>query len=210
MFYLLAVRRVAILIPQFFFKNGVPVWRGTGYYYSRFRPTLLHTIIFLVFLSSLAHMLIMRMNYSRDAKRVAYFENTARALAGTAREPKTSAGQPVKRRRKVRVPMVEGNEGAGTLELVVEDGQVFFVSLHHEIATPALRPGQSELREYVNNCILIKSGWRRRRRAPLERRCQALHRPHVARRAYALAPSQRRRPTPSIRARQAPCVSSTI
>ena len=25
---------------DFFYKNGVPVWRGTGYYYSRFRPGL--------------------------------------------------------------------------------------------------------------------------------------------------------------------------
>ena len=74
-------------------------------------------------------MLVMRMNYNRDAKRVAYFENTARALAGAVKEPKTSVGQPVKRRRKVRVPMVEGNEGAGTLELVVEDGHVYLVRI---------------------------------------------------------------------------------
>ncbi len=25
---------------DFFYKNGVPIWRGTGYYYSRFRPGL--------------------------------------------------------------------------------------------------------------------------------------------------------------------------
>lgn len=25
---------------DFFYKNGVPRWRGTGYYYSRFRPGL--------------------------------------------------------------------------------------------------------------------------------------------------------------------------
>jgi len=25
---------------DFFYKNGVPKWRGTGYYYSRFRPGL--------------------------------------------------------------------------------------------------------------------------------------------------------------------------
>ena len=25
---------------DFFYKNGVPVWRGTVYYYSRFRPGL--------------------------------------------------------------------------------------------------------------------------------------------------------------------------
>ena len=25
---------------DFFYKNGVPKWRGTGYYYARFRPGL--------------------------------------------------------------------------------------------------------------------------------------------------------------------------
>jgi hypothetical protein len=25
---------------DFFYKNGVPKWRGTGYYYSRYRPGL--------------------------------------------------------------------------------------------------------------------------------------------------------------------------
>jgi DnaJ family protein C protein 1 len=25
---------------DFFYKNGVPKWRGTGYYYQRFRPGL--------------------------------------------------------------------------------------------------------------------------------------------------------------------------
>lgn len=25
---------------DFFYKNGVPKWRGTGYYYERFRPGL--------------------------------------------------------------------------------------------------------------------------------------------------------------------------
>jgi DnaJ homolog subfamily C member 1 len=25
---------------DFFYKNGVPKWRGTGYYYDRFRPGL--------------------------------------------------------------------------------------------------------------------------------------------------------------------------
>lgn len=95
-------------------------------------------------------MLVMRLNYSRDAKRVAYFETTAKALAGTAREPKTSAGQPVKRRRKVKVPMVEGNEGAGVLELVVQDGEVFFVcfsSRTGRIASRRTRMQTAEERE---------------------------------------------------------------
>ena len=33
------VKRVLVRY-DFFYKNGVPRWRGTGYYYSRFRPGL--------------------------------------------------------------------------------------------------------------------------------------------------------------------------
>ncbi|KAI9636658.1 uncharacterized protein MKK02DRAFT_45364 [Dioszegia hungarica] len=112
---------------NFFYKNGVPKWRGTGYYYQRFRPTLFHTLVFIAFLTSLAHLLVMRLNYNKDRARVAYFERSARAAAGSTKEKAgAAAGQ---RRRKVKVPMVEGNEGAGVLELVVEGDNVF---LPHE------------------------------------------------------------------------------
>ncbi|KAK4685282.1 hypothetical protein P7C73_g4869, partial [Tremellales sp. Uapishka_1] len=107
---------------NFFYKNGVPIWRGTGYYYSRFRPTLLHVVAFLVGLTSLLHYLVMQLNYNKDIKRVEYFENTAKVSAGSKKDGVT-------RRRKVRVPMIEGSEGSGMLELIVEDDQVY---LPHE------------------------------------------------------------------------------
>ncbi|KAK0490905.1 DnaJ-domain-containing protein [Armillaria novae-zelandiae] len=37
---------------DFFYKNGVPKWRGTGYYYSRFRPGLGSVLVFLTVLTS--------------------------------------------------------------------------------------------------------------------------------------------------------------
>jgi curved DNA-binding protein CbpA len=188
---------------QFFFKNGVPKWRGTGYYYSRFRPSIVHVLLFLVLLSSLIHYAILRVNYRRDKQRIDYFTRAALAKAGgsgaltngsatpttdtgslpadgqdgviacvidqvdsaispadssapvlskrqaklqareakrdkTKREPATSqaasgAATPVpvpapSRRRKVRVPMIEGVEHSQSLELVVVDGQVFMAS----------------------------------------------------------------------------------
>lgn len=73
----------------------------------------------------------MQLNYNKDRRRVDYFERSARAAAGAPRESKTAAGAGVKRRRKVKVPMVEGYDGGGTLELVVEDDQVYLVSLLH-------------------------------------------------------------------------------
>ena len=38
---------------DFFYKNGVPRWRGTGYYYSRFRPGLVVSNDFIVMDGSL-------------------------------------------------------------------------------------------------------------------------------------------------------------
>ena len=137
-----SVREHKLTSEKFFYKNGVPTWRGTGYYYSRYRPSLAHTVIFLVFLTSLFHLLVMKMNYSRDRKRVDYFEQSARAAAGlppkketTAISASTSASTSINgtagkeaRRRKVKVPMVPGNEFNGHLELIVEGDDVFIVS----------------------------------------------------------------------------------
>jgi len=123
---------------QFFYKNGVPIWRGTGYYYSRYRPTLLHTLTFLIFLTSLFHLLVLKMNYAKDKKRVDYFESAARTSAGfpakkedgTAAANAGGAGSAGKegRRRKVKVPMVAGSEFSGHLELIVDGEEVFIVS----------------------------------------------------------------------------------
>ncbi|WRT68980.1 uncharacterized protein IL334_005962 [Kwoniella shivajii] len=116
---------------NFFYKNGVPKWRGTGYYYSRYRPTLSHTLIFLITLSSAFHYLVLNLNYRKHQRRITYFENAARSSAGVSGFTSNSqTGEkvvvPVQgRRRKVRVPMVEGNDQAGTLELVVIGSDVF-------------------------------------------------------------------------------------
>jgi hypothetical protein len=123
-----------LLTRQFFYKNGVPKWRGTGYYYSRYRPTLLHTLTFLIFLTSLFHFLILKMNYARDKKRVDYFEQAARTSAGLPpkkEEGGSGATNGAGRRRKVKVPMVAGSEFSGQLELIVDGEEVFIVSFIH-------------------------------------------------------------------------------
>lgn len=126
--------------PQFFYKNGVPKWRGTGYYYSRYRPTLSHTLIFLALLTSLLHLLVMNLNYNRDRKRVEYFERSAKNAAGVGLVNKIAENggniTPVTnganitegRRRKVKVAMVEGSEYGGQLELIVQGEEVYIVS----------------------------------------------------------------------------------
>ena len=109
----------------------MPKWRGTGYYYSRYRPTLSHTLLFLVLLTAGAHRLVMQLNYNRDIQRIRYFERAARISAGS-KSPATgekdqAAGAKAARRRKVKVPMVEGRDNTGYLDLIVVGDEVFLV-----------------------------------------------------------------------------------
>ena len=92
---------------QHFFKNGIPRWRGTGYYYSRFRPSLLHVLVFLTFLTSVIHYVILYMREKRDQGRVEWFERRARELAfpglssGSAGGSGTSTPLPVEKAQVV-------------------------------------------------------------------------------------------------------------
>ncbi|KAI0268247.1 DnaJ-domain-containing protein [Gloeopeniophorella convolvens] len=115
---------------DFFYKNGVPRWRGTGYYYSRFRPGLGTVLVFLTILTSGLHYVVQRMNYKRDLARIEHILEQARS---TAWGPKMI---PLGNRRKVKVNLggsprldEDGNVVNGrSIDMVVEsDGEVFMV-----------------------------------------------------------------------------------
>ncbi|KAG9093437.1 hypothetical protein FS749_014386 [Ceratobasidium sp. UAMH 11750] len=116
---------------NFFYKNGVPKWRGTGYYYSRFRPGLGTVLVFLTALACVLEFQVKRMNYARDLKRVRDLVGRAKLAAWGPRMV------PVEGSRKVRIPAVantgvEGMDGmeqrARTIEFVVEgDGSVWHI-----------------------------------------------------------------------------------
>ncbi|KAG8746750.1 hypothetical protein FRC10_003733 [Ceratobasidium sp. 414] len=114
---------------NFFYKNGVPKWRGTGYYYSRFRPGLGTVLVFLATLSCALEFQVKRMNYGRDLKRVRDLVGRAKLAAWGPRMV------PVEGSRKVRIPAtastgMDGSDGmeqrAKTIEFVVDgDGSVW-------------------------------------------------------------------------------------
>jgi len=131
----------------FFYKNGVPRWRGTGYYYSRFRPGLGTVLVFLTVLSTGLHYLIQHMNYKRDLARVEYIISQAKQAAWG---PKML---PVGSRRKVKVNLSgpsrfdeDGNViGGKSIDMVVEsNGDVFMLEADGEQtpinASAATRP----------------------------------------------------------------------
>ncbi|KAG0165857.1 hypothetical protein DFQ28_008222 [Apophysomyces sp. BC1034] len=64
---------------NFFYKNGVPRWRGTGYYYARFRPGLGTVLGFLVLLTATMQYLAKYINYRLEKKKILHFVEDARA-----------------------------------------------------------------------------------------------------------------------------------
>ncbi|KAH8105868.1 DnaJ-domain-containing protein [Cristinia sonorae] len=120
---------------DFFYKNGVPRWRGTGYYYSRFRPGLGTVFVFLVILTSSLQYLVQKLNYRRDLARIDWIIQQARSAAWGAKLIPTD-GQ-----RKVKVNLggpsrldEDGNTLAGrTVDLVVEGNAVFMVDSDGEL-----------------------------------------------------------------------------
>ncbi|KAI9486433.1 MAG: hypothetical protein EXX96DRAFT_496290 [Benjaminiella poitrasii] len=63
---------------NFFYKNGVPRWRGTGYLYSRFRPGLGTVSIVLLLIGAGMQYLAGQINYRQEKRRIIQFVNDAR------------------------------------------------------------------------------------------------------------------------------------
>jgi len=125
---------------DFFYKNGVPKWRGTGYYYSRFRPGLGFVFVFLIILTSGLQYLVQRINYKRDLERIERIVSKAKAAAWG---PKMI---PINGKRKVRVGLGDARDADGTkwLDMVVQDSQVFLLDpsgeMHLIDESTAIRP----------------------------------------------------------------------
>ncbi|KAG1833349.1 DnaJ-domain-containing protein [Suillus variegatus] len=131
---------------DFFYKNGVPKWRGSGYYYARFRPGLGTVLVFLTILTSGLQYLVQTLNYKRDLMRIELAIQDARLAAWG---PKM---EPLQGKRKVKVNLGGGarQDGAGNivpgkmLDMVVEQDNVFILDpsgnlhiLDTSSATPA-------------------------------------------------------------------------
>lgn len=64
---------------NFFYKNGVPRWRGTGYLYSRFRPGLGTVVVVLTLIAAGMQYIAGQINYHQEKKKILKFVSEARA-----------------------------------------------------------------------------------------------------------------------------------
>lgn len=66
-----------------FLNNGFPKWKGTGYYYARFRPGVGSVLIGLfIFVGGAGHWLVLYLNWRRHTEFVGRYVNHARNAAG--------------------------------------------------------------------------------------------------------------------------------
>ncbi|KAJ1914246.1 hypothetical protein IWQ60_008879 [Tieghemiomyces parasiticus] len=73
---------------DFFMRNGVPVWRGTGYFYSRYRPGLLSVVTGLITFSALVQYLVQWLNHYLTVRKI----ETYRRELNEAGQPDPATG----------------------------------------------------------------------------------------------------------------------
>jgi len=94
-----------------FLSNGFPKWRGTGYFYSRFRPGLLMVLSLVLSLSVGVQYLIQISSWRKNQKQIENLRRSALAVAwGAAFQTPASASKTLKSRphpqqKKVQVPI---------------------------------------------------------------------------------------------------------
>ncbi|KAJ1973097.1 hypothetical protein H4R35_004300 [Dimargaris xerosporica] len=57
---------------NFYMKNGVPVWRGTGYFYRRYRPGLPGVAVGLLLFAALVQYLVQWLNHTLTVRKINY------------------------------------------------------------------------------------------------------------------------------------------
>ncbi|PFH52799.1 hypothetical protein AMATHDRAFT_139079, partial [Amanita thiersii Skay4041] len=151
---------------DFFYKNGVPKWRGTGYYYSRFRPGLGTVSIFLILMTSTLQYIIQRINYKRDSKRVQHIIREAQLAAWGPRLV------PVAGQRKVKVNIglqrhEDGFiEGSKFIDMVVETNAVYILDpsgeMHIVDESTATKPEFSKTWAFALPLLVLKAFTKRK------------------------------------------------
>ncbi|BGP37345.1 hypothetical protein JCM10450v2_001252 [Rhodotorula kratochvilovae] len=120
---------------DFFHDNGVPKWRGTGYYYSRYRPGLGSVLAGLTIFSCFIHYVFLYLTYRVNKMRInAFREQAFEAAWGPTKKPlagkrklKTKTGE---QGATMGMPGINGGRAiapGSLLELAVEGPDKVYV-----------------------------------------------------------------------------------
>lgn len=103
---------------DYFLDKGFPKWKGTGFYYSKYRPGVVGTFFFLYLLVSGLHFVALRINRAQDYKRLASLKQQIKSNAWNGSMIPPADGSD----RKVN------NEGTGKVFIVKANGSVWLDS----------------------------------------------------------------------------------
>ncbi|CAG8771626.1 905_t:CDS:2, partial [Acaulospora morrowiae] len=117
---------------NFFYKNGVPKWRGTGWYYERYRPGLTGVLIGLFVLCSFLHYIVMWVNFYQEKKRMRFFIKEAREIAWGKRMKKQNA------RKRVNVNDKQFIVDGDNVAFLTDEGEEFLLG-EDKVAKPCFR-----------------------------------------------------------------------
>lgn len=150
-----------------FLTNGFPKWRGSGYFYARYRPGLTFVLLFLILVTSAIELVIKSLNYKRDQNRLKSLITTAKVLAWGPRFRSIEEGLKtgdnsqnknviVPGEKKVRVPL----SGLDIPELVPrkpDEDETFYWNNDEKAVRKAIATGTS-----ANNNAALEYGSSRR------------------------------------------------
>lgn len=131
---------------DYFLDNGFPKWKGTGYYYSKYRPGLIITILGLYLVSGLVHFMGLKINAKQDFKRLIEFKKVIKDQAWN--------GQ--------LFPPVDGsdrkvvNEATGRQFVVNSIGDVFAVDDSNDDELVLLDESRINLSPSIKDTLIIR------------------------------------------------------
>ncbi|KAG9299951.1 hypothetical protein G9A89_009679 [Geosiphon pyriformis] len=135
---------------NFFLKNGVPRWRGTGYYYRRHRPGVLNVLAFLLILASLLHYLVMWINFYQERKRIRFYIQEARELAWGKRMKKQDT------RKRINVNELQFIVEGEYVAFITDDGDEFPLDEEEIMAPRVLNSFMFAAPKWAYNFVLEK------------------------------------------------------
>ncbi|CAK9436951.1 uncharacterized protein LODBEIA_P14520 [Lodderomyces beijingensis] len=115
---------------DYFHAKGFPKWKGTGYYYSKFRPGLVFTMVLLYVLVGVFHYFALRINRLQNFKRIANIRSDVKSQAwgGSQVPPADGSDRRLTNEMNGKVFLVKN-----TGEVYIEDGEELHLVDEHEI-----------------------------------------------------------------------------
>lgn len=119
---------------DYFLDKGFPKWRGTGYYYTRFRPGMIMTMIFLYILVGIFHIVSIKINRNQDYKRLVQLKEQMKyqAWGGSLIPPADGSDRKVMNQMNGKEFVIHNNGDVDFLD-TLEDGSIVSVPIDENL-----------------------------------------------------------------------------